>query len=100
MTGAVSNHGVRVYYALTETGAAPASGPIQAVRLAEDVYVLSSPPKVIGDLPGSFFTRRVRDVLVLPPSGRKQIGRITTNEEEERVDGDDVVRVGSLEIRA
>jgi hypothetical protein len=67
MGGAVSNHGVRIYYALTETGAAPAPGPIQAVRLAGSAYVLSAPPKVIGDLPGSFFTQRVKDVLVLPP---------------------------------
>jgi hypothetical protein len=67
MGGAVSNHGVRVYYALTETGAEPASGPIQAVRLAGDAYVLSAPPKVVDDLPASFFTRRAKDVLVLPP---------------------------------
>ncbi|MDR1566341.1 MAG: hypothetical protein LBS48_03530, partial [Treponema sp.] len=44
-----------------------APGPIQAVRLAGSAYVLSAPPRVIDDLPGSFITRRVRDVLVLPP---------------------------------
>jgi hypothetical protein len=65
--GAASNYGVRVYYALTENGAAPAPGPIQAVRLAGDAYVLSAPPKVIEDLPGSFFTRRAKDFIHLPP---------------------------------
>jgi hypothetical protein len=67
MGGAMSNHGARVYYALTETGAAPAPGPIQAARLAGNAYVLSAPPQVIDDLPASFFTQRAKDVLVLPP---------------------------------
>jgi hypothetical protein len=39
---------------------------VSASRLTPDVYVLSSPPVTEADLPNSFFTRRVKDLLLLP----------------------------------
>jgi hypothetical protein len=64
--GAVSNYGVRVYYALVDPAAARGSAELTAIRLDADVYRLSAPPKVPEDLPNSFFTRRANDLLQLP----------------------------------
>jgi hypothetical protein len=64
--GAASDYGVLVYYALVDPAAARGSAELHAIRLADDVYRLSAPPKVPEDLPNSFFTRRVNDLLQLP----------------------------------
>jgi hypothetical protein len=65
--GGASDYGVRVYYALTEPGAVATGGKPQATRLTADVYILSVPPQSPADLPNSFFTRRYKDLLELPP---------------------------------
>jgi hypothetical protein len=59
-----SNYGIRVYYAPVEPGG---TGTPTAVRLTGEVFILSAPPLSPADLPNSFFTRRQRDTLELPP---------------------------------
>jgi hypothetical protein len=73
--GSDSDYGVRVYYALVEIGAATvaATGKPSATRLSSDVYVLSAPPQTPADLPNSFFTRRSKDLLELPPEASGKI---------------------------
>jgi hypothetical protein len=62
-----ADYGFRVYYGLVApTAPVSVDGKVSASRLASDVYALSSPPGTQGDLPNSFFTRRVKDTLVLP----------------------------------
>jgi hypothetical protein len=38
-----------------------------AKRLSDDVYLLAAPPATSRDLPNSFFTQRIKDILELPP---------------------------------
>jgi hypothetical protein len=81
---AEEEYGIRVYYGLAETGAAPAIGRPSATRLTDDVSLLSGPPQTPKDLPNSFFTKRKKDILDLPPeasgktcyfAGRYEIGK-------------------------
>jgi hypothetical protein len=65
--GGEEDYGIRVYYALTETGAAATPEKPSAARLADNMYLLSAPPVTPADLPGSFFTRRAKDLLELSP---------------------------------
>jgi hypothetical protein len=61
-------YGVRVFYGLVDARAAgDTSGKLTTERLADNVYVLSRPPASPKDLPNSFFTRRKKDILSLPP---------------------------------
>jgi hypothetical protein len=61
-------YGVRVFYGLADARAAvDTSSKLTAERLANNVYVLSRPPTSPQDLPNSFFTRRKKDILSLPP---------------------------------
>jgi hypothetical protein len=53
--------------ALVEPGAVATSGKPSATRLTAEVYILSAPPQTPADLPNSFFTRRYKDLLELPP---------------------------------
>ncbi|MDR3341575.1 MAG: hypothetical protein LBT14_02095 [Treponema sp.] len=63
-----SDHGVRVYYGIVENNTAVTTEEPSMTHLTEDVYLLSSPPRMASDLPNSFFTRRVKDTLELPLS--------------------------------
>jgi hypothetical protein len=61
------DYGIRVYYGLVRPSApAVIAGNISAHLIADGVYELSAPPMIAAELPSSFFTRRMKYILVLP----------------------------------
>jgi hypothetical protein len=73
MGGGKSNYGVRVFFGLVEPGAKVITGKPSSTRLADNVHILSEPPQSAADLPDSFFTRRKKDIIELPPEASGKI---------------------------
>jgi hypothetical protein len=73
MGGGDTERGIRVYYGLSETGAPVTGKKPLAQHLAGGAYLLSGPPLTANDLPNSFFTRRKKDLIDLPPEASGKI---------------------------